>query len=918
MSGRGGALLTRPLPVLTHGGGPPPAAGSFVTTSARARPTRVERMGADAGHRGPTTSHTKPPLIGRGAQLHDLVEALVAGRHVLLEGRAGVGKSRLGEDVVSSARLRHRAVDRLLACAGTTDVALAVMLPLIAGRSTRDGLGARIEWYLGRWRSRKTSNAPTLVWLDDVHHLDQVSAALIRQAVGSGDVQLFGTARSDEPLPDDVLSLLVDGTVERVHLSPLDRAASRRLATLCSRASLSPSRADHIARLAAGYPLFVRELALCHQASRLPPDGPGRAVLRGRLARISPASRRAAELVALAQPVPVALLAHRSRQLDTLERDGVLVRHGLDLVRLEHPLQAELLVHELGAARADCFRELAERSAATPGLVDPLLLIEWQLGAHQALDPAQAARGVRLALARTDVRAARRLLTHVTREHDLLLGQTLAVDGDLEGGVDLLERVRREAPDPELRVEAASFIARHLGLTRNDPLGAHEVLDRTEAVERDARARRHLLHGRLWLRLFGPNLGPQIAPASDLLAAMGQDDDQLAYDLAISGACVLSQIGVGQAAPLLERARGIERQIDVDSGSWCRARSVETWCQVYAGDLAPARRTLADAIERAWAQEWYEGFWLLVGNAALVSALAGRPRPDFLPHGWDHRTLRPAGPGDGDLYRLRALALAAWKACCVLGDPSGSCSCRQHELVGTGGAMPLLDVMVARAEALAAASRGEPPTASALPTALRQLARDDSRGWLALFYLDGCDLRSPSDLHRLVVERIGPAATGLPALAHQAAAARSEDDPTALEVAGSELACRGFLVPAVRVLADVTRMSPDPATRLRAVRGLAAADAHCQGAAMPWRGEVPGLPTPRQLEIVRAVTSGATTQAVADRWCLSRRTVENHVYRAARCLGATSREQLGEILADPCPGLTAADGDGTASATTTG
>ena len=859
-------------------------------------------MRAGAVRRVPAAA--RPPLVGRDAERADLAEVLVAGRHVLLEGRAGVGKTRLAEEVVSAPALRHRPLDRLLACAGTRGVALSAMLPLVAGRPAHDGLGSQIEWYLGRWRAQRNAAGPTLVWLDDAHHVDDVSAALIRQAVSAGDVQLFGTTRDDEAVPEDLLALLVDGTARRVHLSPLDPAASRRLADLCTTTPLSSARAEHIARLAAGYPLFVRELAQNQGPGMLPPDGPGRVVLRGRLDRLPPDARRAAELVALAQPVPAGLLAHRGEQVDLLHRAGLLVTHEPDLLRLDHPLQAEWLVHELGTATAECYSELAGRAGEVPDLVDPLRAVEWQLGAHQQLDPAEAARAVRLALARTDTRMARRLLAHVTDAHDLLLGQALAIEGDLDGGLELLEQVRREARDPALRVEAASLLVRHLGLTRNDPARAHAVLDRTETPELDVHLRRHLLLGRVWLRLFGPDLGPRITPTNGLLLDPGQECDQLAYDLATGGACLFAQTaGVDRAAPFLQRACAIERQIDVDEGSWCRARAVEAWCQAYTGDLASARRTIAHGVRRAWAHGWQEGFWLLVGNAALLGSLAGQPFPDFLPTGWDHRTLRPVGPADRDLYRLRALAEAAWKASCVLSDPAGSCSCQHGALGDSGGTMPLLDAMVARAETLAAASRGGTPQGSSLPNALRLLSQNDMQGWLATFYLDGCDRRSPPGLHRLVADRLGPAATGLLALAREVARSRAESDPTALLGAGTDLAARGFLVPATRALADVTRMHPAPATRLGALRGLAAAHTPWQGAPIPWRDDVEGLPTPRQLEIARAATRGASMQVVADRCCLSRRTVENHVYRVARSLRATSREHLGDILADPCPDL---------------
>lgn len=175
----------------------------------------------------------------------------------------------------------------------------------------------------------------------------------------------------------------------------------------------------------AGQDLHVGARGAVGDLGTLPVDGPGSAVIRQRLERLPSAARRTAELVALAHPAPVALFDEDSQALATLQRDGIVVTHGDGRARLDHPLQAEWLVQELGSERPARFAELARRTRGRTDIVDPLVVVEWQLASGRGLDPQAAASAVRLALARTDARAARRLVDHVVDEHDLLLGRLM-------------------------------------------------------------------------------------------------------------------------------------------------------------------------------------------------------------------------------------------------------------------------------------------------------------------------------------------------------------------------------------------------------------------------------------------------------------------------------------------------------------
>ena len=126
-----------------------------------------------------------------------------------------------------------------------------------------------------------------------------------------------------------------------------------------------------------------------------------------------------------------------------------------------------------------------------------------------------------------------------------------------------------------MRVEAASLLMRPLGLTQGDFAGAHDILTRADAPGLDVQLRRYLLLGRLWLRLFGPDIGPRISPDSDLLLDPKNGSDHASYEIATAAGCLFLQtVGTGCAAPVLRLAARLEREIDVEPVAWCRARAV--------------------------------------------------------------------------------------------------------------------------------------------------------------------------------------------------------------------------------------------------------------------------------------------------------------------------------------------------------
>src|ERR1700741_3001872 len=150
-------------------------------------------------YRSPTTW----PLIGRGAEL-DRIGELRRGRSVcgvVVQGAAGVGKSRLAREALRVAAedggltewvqaTSSAATVPLAAFAGLLDLDAGADDPLTIMRRSADALSARA----GRRR--------VVLGVDDAQLLDPTSAALVRHLASTGVAFVVVTARSGEPCPD--------------------------------------------------------------------------------------------------------------------------------------------------------------------------------------------------------------------------------------------------------------------------------------------------------------------------------------------------------------------------------------------------------------------------------------------------------------------------------------------------------------------------------------------------------------------------------------------------------------------------------------------------------------------------------------------------------------------------------------------
>lgn len=871
------------------------------------------------------------PLTGRQAEL-DGLDAMLAGGHragVVLAGPPGVGKTRLANECLDLAIRREYATARVLASRAASEIPLGALAPLLPEmRSAAAGPADLLRWARGEI-AKLGAGRPLALLVDDVHLLDNTSAALVGQVVLAGDAFVVATLRSGESSPDAVIDLWKNELVERVELRPLDEASIAGLLVAALDGPVEAGTSHRLASASAGNMLYLRELVLAAVDAGALEEGDGIWRLVGelpmstrlvelvelRLGRLSDHQRAVLDMLAYGEPLGVALLeaARGAGVLEALEgRRLVEVSSGgrrLD-ARLAHPLYGDVLRASAPALRARAARRaLADALEATGARrrEDRLRYATWRIDSGGEVDAGVMLQAAEQARQLWDLALAERLALTAAEKGAgfgarLLLGQLAQLQGRPHQAEDIFASLSDQAADDAQRAAVASLRVHNLLIGLGRPADAVAVADTAEATVQDPHWNDHVrIAGALALfvagftrrclevidpvlaRARGVNLVNACSTASVAMTQAGRLTEALAV-AARGHAAQLAEPGVSAALPAYAQviARGValanlgrlaeaEELADGEHRSAIRAGSVDAQANV--------------ALLRCWVL-------LLQGRVASAARDAAEAAGLFRSMQWP------------SYLRFSLAHLAHARA--LGGDAEGAAA-----------ALAELDAL------------GIPDTAACGALVL------ESRAWVAIaagdqrrgrtLLVDAADLGADrgdltleaSALHSLAragdmtaVERLASMAAVVEGELVQArlghSQALAEDDTGGLvEVSGS-FEQMGALLYAAEAAAGAAVSSRRAGLARQAValeRRAATLARRCQGAMTPAlvRIETQALLTARELEVAGLAAAGSSNREIAQHLYVSVRTVETQLQRVYEKLGVHGRDELPDALRPESP-----------------
>jgi len=476
----------------------------------------------------------QPELIGRDVPWALLTAAWRRAaqrgpQFALLSGEAGIGKTRLAEDLIAWIERQDQAVAVARCYAGQADVPYAPIVQWLAAPAIRQRLVqletpwlvevSRLATWLHvdrpdlpepgplteAWQRQRLFEAlalalsgPGAFLVDDLHWCDSDTLDWLRYWLHSSrnaPFLLIGTARAEEiggghPLADLWLSLAQAGLGSEIPLTRLDAQQTAAVGAILLGRELSAGEAEQLYRDAEGVPLFITEIAragLVGESHITRPDTPSdlddadalppviRAVIEFSLLRLSPEAREMAQTAAvIGREFSAAVLASAMGQsqdellpaLDELWQRRIIREQGADAYDFSHDKIRQVAYAGLSPARR---RKLHGRVAAALVRVHErdLDAVSGQVGRHFE-QAGELDRAIPM------YRRAAKAAGHVYANDEAIGILEALLRADFSARLDPTEAI-------EIRLELAE-IWRTVGRWAEAEKIAREALDRAERI----------------------------------------------------------------------------------------------------------------------------------------------------------------------------------------------------------------------------------------------------------------------------------------------------------------------------------------------------------------------------------------------------------------------------------------------------
>ncbi len=861
------------------------------------------------------------PFVGRAREVQAIKRAVTSGAGVVVTGPAGVGKTRLAQEVATRCAT-GRSPLHAVHITGTEAAArpfgaFAHELPdRLPGADGSANVLRRAAQHL-----RATHPGDLLLVVDDAHLLDRQSAALVHYLARNSQARVLVTVRAGETVPEAITDLWRSGLLSLLDLEPFDEEQTRAALAAVLAGDVDEETARRLWDASRGNLLYLRELvaglSLVDRTWRWAKARPLSTTLRdlvsARIGRLTRAERDALELVALGEPFGLdTLLGLAGAEVVTAleDRDLIAVAESgrRRSVRTAHPLYREVVRSRCGRVRTRLrLRSLADAVEACGARRrdDVLRLALWRLESGSPMQPGALLAAAGGAWSSYDIELSIRLLRAALDAGAgpaaaAPLGFLLFHVGRSSEAVTLLESVAALVRTDAERADHLQALAINLSCGLGEYDRARTLLAQAEAET-----------GNRPLEVERSQVAATTAAVVHFFAADAE-----------------------QTLAAISRARSLH---PMALRPEVEADGIEAWCAAYGGRTRHSLEIVAATTARQ--EEWrdYSGYirptlldarcnaHLFAGELDLAEAAAVEAL-EVAGHGTGYdlaftgfsayraQALRMRGDAATALRVARdAVGRSAWNtnlprclselahAAALLGELETARSAieeaqrRVHRGIANWGLAVAANapwVLIAQGDVASA-------TRSLLEVARR--AVDCELYGYALLALHDVVRVSPVGTAREAARRLtelessmdGQLVTMAAAHGRAAAAAAAE-----ARLAGSQaFDSAGMPLPGAEAAAQAARVSgrsgPPGVAQVRAWQ-LAQ---RCPGVRTPAldRFAAPGL-TPRQLEVAQAVAAGLTDRQVATALNVSVRTVENHVAAIYDRLGLRNREALVRLL----------------------
>ena len=865
--------------------------------------------------------------IGRQGETAEAVAALGGeSGGVLVVGDAGVGKTTLARAAIARVRAGDPPDVLWLAAQGSEPaIPFGVFAPFVDGAQgarSRETDPFFLLQTLRRELLERAGGKPLIIGVDDAHLLDGHSATLLYQLVASREARVIATMRPG-PGPAPLRALWKEQLVERIDLEPLGRRDTLACARmLLGGGQLGGELAEALWRTSRGNPLYLRELLAAGQRSgrvsecggmwRLTGEltvGPRLTeLLRERLDTADAEELASLEVFAFAGPIPLSV-AERvvpPSHVGGLQRLGLLAverSHGEPTGRVEHPVVAESLRQEMSASRRrELSRLLADAFHADGRLQEELLrVVSWRLDSAVAVPPdvllqaaLQAGEHQHWPLSARLAEAA--VAAGGGTEAALALADAHRAMGHFREALEALDGIECQGDDQVARGAVLRAYVLSLGLGRFEE--ADWALERAARRIGDAPTRTWVEAVQAGLLNFAGRPAEAVARSRPLLQ---RPDLPPRAELTARAASALGRAWCGhpdEALRLLADAPRLERPVQ---GGWLPA----SWMTV-TRVLAFGQAGQVTALEDLAASDYRQGVQLdnrhLQGRAAGELGWAAILRGDLI---LAVRRFREAttvlamvdSPGD---HAYAGIGLA--EALAETGDVAGATEALEgaRPLAGKSPALgPRWEVAAARVEA-AEGAIGD--ALGRLEEAAATARRNGLAGYEVMALHAAVRLGSTAVAERLTeLEEVVGNELVVTLAAQARALAAQEGSADMLDRIAEVYARRELRLFAAEAAAQACQAHRRSGNPRRAT--ASASRAHVLLGAPPdirplalVMAAVPPELTRREGEVATLAARGLSSSSIADRLCVSVRTVETHLARVYFKLGIGSRSELASAL----------------------